>query len=143
MKILALIIASFSLSTAFAADSIIVKKDARVDVLASKQAAINKKTSMMTSNGQYKGFRIQVLSTSDRTKAFAVKAELLSKFPEHKTYTLFQAPSFRVRIGNFLKREDADKFRKVLSKLYPGGAFIVPDVIEYTPTEEEELELME
>lgn len=143
MKIFVLVIACFSFSCLFAQDSVIVKKDPRLDVLTGKQAAINKKTSMMTSNGQYKGYRIQVISTSDRTKAFRIKAELLSKYPEHKAYTIFQAPSFRVRIGNFLKREDADKFRKQLIKDYPNGVFVVPDVIDYTPTEEEELELME
>jgi hypothetical protein len=143
MRIIVLMIVCFFFSSSFAEDSIIVKKDARLDVLTSKQASINKKTSMMTSSGQYKGYRIQIISTSDRTKAFNIKAELLSKYPEHKAYTIFQAPSFRVRIGNFLKREDADKFRKQLIKDYPNGVFIVPDVIDYIPTEEEELELME
>ncbi|HEX6914076.1 MAG TPA: SPOR domain-containing protein [Chitinophagaceae bacterium] len=124
---------------ASASDSIIVKKDPRLDVLTARQSAINKRTSIMTSNGQYKGFRVQVLSTRDRSRAFDVKAQLLSRFPEEKTYTLYQSPYFKVRIGNFLKKEDAEAFRKSLSRLFPDGAYVVPDVIEYTPTEEEEL----
>jgi len=124
-------------------DSIVVKKDVRIDILTTKQAAINKKTGMMTSNGQYKGFRVQVISTSDRNKAFALKAELLSKYPEHKTYTIFQSPFFRIRIGNFLKRDDAEKFRKQLLKQYTDGLFVVADAIDYTPTDEEESELMD
>lgn len=124
--------------TAMASDTIVVKKDPRLDVLSAKQAAINKRTSLMTSNGQYKGYRVQVLSTADRTKALDTKAKLLTRFPEEKTYTVFQSPYFKIRIGNFLKKEDAEAFRKTLSKLYPEGAFVVPDVIEYTPPEGEE-----
>lgn len=120
-----------------AQDSIVVKKDPRLDVLTSKQAAINKRTAMMTSNGQYKGFRVQVLSTTDRTKAMDLKSQLLSRFPDEKTYTVFQSPYFKIRIGNFIKKEDAEAFRKQLSKIYPDGTFVVPDVIEYTPPEDE------
>lgn len=131
-----LIITCFFSIAVTAQDSIVVKKDPRLDVLTAKQAAINKRTSMMTSNGQYKGFRVQVLSTRDRVKALNTKADLLARFPEEKTYTVFQSPYFKIRIGNFIKKEDADAFRKTLSKLFPEGAFVVPDVIEYTPPEE-------
>lgn len=120
-------------------DSIIVKKDPRLDVLSARQAALNKRNSLMTSNGQYKGFRVQVLSTRERTKAFDLKSQLLSRYPEEKTYTVFQSPYFKVRIGNFIKKEDAEAFRKQLAKAYPEGTFVVPDVIEFTPSEEEEL----
>jgi hypothetical protein len=124
--------------SASAQDSIVVKKDPRLDVLTAKQAAINKRTASMTSNGQYKGFRVQVLSTTDRAKALTTKAELLTRFPEEKSYTVFQSPNFRIRIGNFLKKEDAEAFRKVIAKLYPQGVYVVPDVIEYTPPADDE-----
>ncbi|GAC1441831.1 MAG: hypothetical protein NVSMB63_09720 [Sediminibacterium sp.] len=122
-----------------AGDSIIVIRDARFDLLTTKQALINKRTSMMTSSGLYKGYRIQVLSTTHRDQAFKVKADLLSWFPDQRCYTLFQSPSFRVRIGNFLRKEDAEKFRKQLYKYYPQGVYVVEDAIEYTPKDEEEI----
>lgn len=122
-----------------AQDSIVVKKDPRLDILTARQTAHNKRLSMMTSNGQYKGFRVQVVSTRDRTKALDVKAQLLTRFPEEKSYTVFQSPYFRIRIGNFINKEDAEAFRKILSRHYPQGVFVVPDVIEYTPPEEDEL----
>jgi hypothetical protein len=138
-RLFILFVALIAVITASAQDSIVVKKDPRLDVLTSKQAAANKRNSMMTSDGKYKGFRVQVMSTRDRTKAMNTKADLLTRFPEEKTYTLYQSPNFKVRIGNFIKKEDADAFRKMISKLYPEGVFVVPDVIEYTPPEEEEL----
>lgn len=121
----------------FANDTIIVHKDARLDVLSAKQIQMNKHNVMLTSNGQHKGFRLQVISTNNREEAFRIKADLLAKFPDQKTYALFQSPNFKVRIGNFLKREEAEKFRTQLSKYYPDGVYIVEDIIEYTLTEEE------
>lgn len=120
-----------------ASDSIIVKKDARLDLLTAKQAQINKRSAMMTSNGQYKGYRIQVISTNSRDKALSIKTELLSRFPDQKTYTSYQSPLFKVRIGNFVRKEDAEQFRKTLSRFYPQGVYVVEDVIEYNPVEDE------
>jgi len=91
----------------------------------------------MTSNGQYKGFRVQLASTSSRDDAFKMKTDLLLKFPVEKAYVIFQSPYFKVRIGNFLKKDDAEKFRKQYAKLLPQGVYIVEDAIDYTPTEEE------
>jgi len=122
-----------------ASDTIIVRKDERIDVLTSKQILVNKRSSMLTSSGQYKGFRLQVISTNDREKAFGIKSDLMNRYPEEKAYVMFQSPYFKVRIGNFIKREDANKFRKNLNKLFPQGVFVVEDAIEYTPPPDEEL----
>jgi len=92
---------------------------------------------MMTSAGLYKGFRLQMISTPRRDDATQMKTELLNRFPDQKTYTLFQSPNFKVRLGNFLKRDDAEKFRAQISKFFPKGIYIVEDTIEYTPVEEE------
>jgi hypothetical protein len=132
------LIGSFSFA-AEANDTIIVRKDARLDVLTAKQILINKRSSMLTSSGQYKGYRIQVVSTTNREQAFKIKSDLLTRFPEEKTYVMFQSPSFKVRIGNFLKRDEAEKMRKPLNKLFPQGVFIVEDAIEYTPPPDEDL----
>jgi hypothetical protein len=123
----------------FANDTIIVHKDARLDMLTQKQIQINKRASMMTSNGQYKGFRVQVISTSNRDDAFKAKADLLAKFPDQKCYIIFQSPNFKVRIGNFLKRDDAENFRKQITNLFSQGIYIVDDAIEYVPKGDEDI----
>ena len=140
MKLLLYLIFLFGCETyAFAkADTVIVHKDPRLELLAAKQAVANKRNSMLTSAGLYKGFRIQIASTSSRDRAFNDKAELLLRFPNEKSYVLFQSPYFKVRIGNFLKREDADEFRKQVLKYFPGGAYVVEDAIEYTPSNEDD-----
>ena len=131
-KILALIILfAFAQKAIASNDTIIVNKDPRLDILSAKQALLNKRSSMMTSNGLYKGFRIQVLTTHSRDEAFKMKTDLLTRFPELKSYLIFQSPNFKVRIGNYIKREDAEKLRKELQKLLPNGIYIVEDAVEY------------
>jgi hypothetical protein len=137
-RLFILLVLCFTVIGASASDTIVVKRDPRLEVLTAKQAAINKRTALMTSNGQYKGFRVQVISTRDRAKAFEIKGDLLSRYPDQKTYTLFQSPFFKVRIGNFLKKEEADAFRRSLLNVYPEGVFVVADIIDYTPPEEGE-----
>ena len=123
--------------TSQAADTIIVHKDARVDILTQKQAAINKVTSRMTANGLFKGYRLQVLNTRSRDDAFKTKASMLENFPDEKVYVLYQSPYFKVRVGNFVNRNDAESFKKELSLFYTQPAYVVNDLIEYIPKADE------
>ncbi len=135
-RILFLIIILLFAKISFANDTIIVHKDARLDLLTQKQIQINKRAAMLTSSGQYKGFRVQIISTSNRDDAFKIKADLLTKFPDQKSYTIFQSPNYKIRIGNFLKREDAEIYRKQITNLFSQEIYVVEDAIEYTATEE-------
>jgi len=120
-----------------AGDTIIVHKDARLDILTEKQAAINKVTARMSGNGLFKGYRLQVLNTRSRDDAFKIKASLLEKFPDEKVYVLYQSPYFKVRIGNFVNRADAENFKIDLSAFITQPAYIVNDLIEYIPKADE------
>jgi len=119
------------------ADTIIVKKDARIDVLVSKQIAVNRLSAKMSSGGQFIGYRIQLLNTKSRDEAFKLKGEMLQKFADQKTYLSFQSPYFKVRFGNFINKEEAEEYRKILSQRFPQGVYVVSDLIEYTPKEED------
>ncbi len=137
-SILAIFFSLVCLQT-FASDTIVVIKDNRLDILEAKQAAMNRRATMMTSTGQYKGFRIQVVSTSNREEAFKIKSDLLNRFRDQKSYVLFQSPNFKVRIGNFILKDEAEKFRKQIAKSFKQGIYVVEDIIEYTPPAEEDL----
>jgi len=120
--------------------TVVVHKDPRFDTLAAMQAEINRKSYL--SNFHFvRGFRIQAANTQNRDEANAIKAELLRRFPDQKSYLLYQSPNFRVRIGNFLTQKDAFQLRKAIAALYPGkGIYIVPDIIEYKPNEDDAYE---
>ena len=124
-------------TTVSANDTIIIRQDARLEVLTQKQRIINRKQGMMAGNGLYRGYRIQVISTNQRDQAFRIKADLLIKFPEHKSYITYQSPNFKVRIGNFIKKEEAELLKSQLNKIFTGGVYIVEDAVEYNPREDE------
>jgi hypothetical protein len=118
--------------------TVIVHKDSRFDELAAMQTEINKKSYYSTAR-YVRGFRIQASNTQNRDEANAVKAELLRRFPDQKSYLLYQAPSFRVRIGNFLTQKEASQLRKMIAALYPDkGIYVVPDIVEHTPSPDDE-----
>ena len=112
-------------------------------MLTARQAVQNRKAALLNRNTRMEGFRVLVLSTKNREEAFKMKAELMQQFPTHKSYTIFQSPNFRIKIGNFVSREDAEILKKALSKSYKQNMYVVRDQIEYIPTEEELLLMQE
>ena len=122
---------------ASACDTIIVHKDVRLDIFTAKQASINKVTARMKGNGLFKGVRVQVLNTRSRDDAFKTKALLLENFPDEKAYILYQSPYFKVRIGNFINRSDAENFKKELALFLTQPAYVVEDLVEHIPGADE------
>ncbi|MBP6686813.1 MAG: SPOR domain-containing protein [Lacibacter sp.] len=117
--------------------NVYVIKDSRFELLVKKKADINKKSA--DSKKPTKGYRIQVLNTTDRTQALSTKSKLLTLYPEQKTYLMYQAPYFKIRIGNFVEKAEADDLKKELARMFPTGVFVIPSEIEYkAPPEKEE-----
>ena len=122
----------FSVSVAAQTDStssIVIHKDPRLDVLIKKQAQINEVTTR-DARRNIAGYRLQVINTSDRNAAISAKTKIYQLYPELKAYLLYQAPYFRLRVGNFKDKEEAEEYRKSLSKEFPNSVFLVRDTIE-------------
>jgi hypothetical protein len=132
---------SFFLVNAQMSDStaLVVHKDNRIEVLLKKQANINKTAIYKTNGGQYKGYRVMVLSTNDKELAYRTKGSLLGRYPDSRIYMSYQTPFYKLKMGDFLKRGDAEDLRKELSVMFPRGVFIVSDIIQLTPDEEKKL----
>ncbi|MES2776105.1 MAG: SPOR domain-containing protein [Bacteroidota bacterium] len=133
---LAVILVGATGAMAQADSGMIVHRDSRIEVLLKKQGDINKVAGFKTSNGQYKGYRIMVLNTTDRELAYKTKGQLLSRFPDHSVYMSYQAPFFKLKAGDFIKKEDAEDLRKRLSSMMPKGVFVVPEIINVKPEDE-------
>ena len=121
--------------------SIAVRKDIRLDVLAAKQAEINKKAVLMNIT-HASGYRIQIINTQSRDEANTIKAEMLRRFPEQKTYLLYKSPNFKVRVGNFLTQREAEPIRKMVAALYPNRSiYLISDRVEFRPIDEESFDI--
>lgn len=141
---LVFIMAIIMFSAASQADSdMIVHKDSRIDLLLKKQVTVNSINNKLnyyrTSGGKSKGYRIMVLNSNDRELVYKVKGQLLSRFPEHSVYMSYQAPFFKLKMGDFIKREDAENFSSRLGSIVPRGVFVVPDIVKVRPEDEQKL----
>lgn len=112
--------------------SVTLKKDNRIDQLMAKQIEINEYTTR-EARSTVPGFRIQVVNTTDRNQAIQTKTKVYQSFPELKAYLLYQSPYFRLRVGNFLTRKDAEAYQKKLAKEFTQNIYIVNDIVETNP----------
>lgn len=76
------------------------------------------------------GWRIQIFSGvgQEREKAFSIRDDLEERFPDQRVYVKYQAPDFRVRIGNFRNNFEAVYLYKQCLKIYP-YCYMVKDQI--------------
>jgi len=117
--------------------SVVVHKDPRIDLLVKKQIEINEYTTR-DSRRTAKGFRIQVINTRDRNEAINTKTRMLQLFPDHQSYIVFNQPFYKIKLGNFKTRTEAEQIMRQVVRHYPNGAFIIQDVIEVKPEKTED-----
>jgi hypothetical protein len=120
------------------AQGVTIHKDPRLDLLISKQIELNKVAYKENNRTGY-GFRVLVINTNDRNKAMEVKSSMMSKFPEHKTYLVYQSPYFKIQVGNFRDRKEAEALKKKIVVYYPTGVIVVPATVEYKAEKEDGL----
>jgi hypothetical protein len=75
------------------------------------------------------GFRIQIYVGNDRKAADDAKIYTYQKYPEIYPYLSYQQPIYKVKIGDFLNRMDAERYHADIKELYP-SALILPDRVE-------------
>lgn len=117
--------------TAASTGGVKVVKDSRLDLLIKKQIYIN---TLAIRNQP--GFRVQVISTNKRNEATDMKAKVMQLYPDYRTYLDYQAPYFKVRVGDFKNRDEAADLRDKLSSSFTGGVFVVPATINVQPEKE-------
>jgi hypothetical protein len=109
--------------------SVVIHKDQRVDMLIRKQIEINEETSR-DARRIAKGFRLLVVNTNKREEALSAKARVYTYFPELKPYLIYQSPYYKLKVGNFKERKDAEAYQKKLNDYFPKGVFVINDIIE-------------
>ena len=114
--------------------SVVILKDPRIEQLVRKQIEINEATTR-DSRRFVQGWRIQVINSPDRSKVFAAKAKMLEEFPDWKPYLLYSSPNYKLRVGNFKTQEEAEDAVKQISRIFPSGIYVIPDVIELKLTD--------
>ena len=88
------------------------------------------------------GFRVQVSLTQDIDEAVRVKDSVDRLLPDQWTYIVYDAPYYKVRVGNWEDRASANPVLKKLGSLGFREAWIVPDnVLKNLPPKPPELNI--
>lgn len=89
-----------------------------------------------TGDKSMKGYRVQIFSSnhqkSARDKAFGIEKKVLQRFPELAIYVTYNAPFWKVRVGDCLTHNAAAQLRQFLITAFPelqAETYIVPDKI--------------
>jgi hypothetical protein len=106
--------------------TIILTRDERLDKLITKQKDYN------TLKQTIPGYRIQIYFGGVRPKASEVKIDFTRQHSDIPAYLTYNAPNYKVRVGDFRTRLEATKFMKSIEGQYP-TMFIVPDEVALPP----------
>lgn len=113
--------------TSYHKDStIVLTRDTKIDELIAKQKDNNTLKQTMA------GYRVQIYFGSVRQKASEVKQDFSGKHADVNSYLTYLAPNFKVRVGDFRTRLEAQGFLKSIEGQYP-TSFIVQDEIKLPP----------
>lgn len=112
-----------TITTANSDSSILITRDPRLDELVDRQKQVNLEKQSMP------GYRVQIYFGGNRPKASEVKLDFNSRFPDIPAYLTYQQPNFKVRVGDFRNRYEAQKLLKQLEGKYP-TTFVVPDEVK-------------
>jgi hypothetical protein len=88
--------------------------------------------SIATANRRYHsapGYRIMVYSGNSSQESAVVRKEVYEWSRDYDVYTQYKQPAFRVKVGNFEDRINANYVYSDLVKFFP-NAVIIPDQIE-------------
>ena len=79
-------------------------------------------TSQKTIESRGVGFRIQAYSDNQSTAKSAAQQrarDIAMKFPQYRSYISYKAPSWRLRIGDFKTRQEAQEALRRIKSVYP------------------------
>lgn len=105
--------------------SLNVEQDSRIEKLIKKQQSLYNLDSTMS------GYRVQIFMEigNDAVRhAEAVKKQFTNAFPEIPVYLSYEQPYYRLRVGNFRSRIEAEKYLRLIKPQF-NLAFVTADNI--------------
>jgi hypothetical protein len=105
---------------------VVISQDHRILMLLEKHKAFGEK-------GKREGYRVQIFFDSgnnSKNRAAAKKGQFVANYSGIGAYLTFQSPNYKVRVGDFRTRMDAEGFKAKIIGDFP-DAFVVKDEIHY------------
>jgi len=105
--------------------TVTIIRDDKLDTLVEKHIRINENRRGID------GYRIQIFFDSganSKTRAQSIYESFRAKYPETGAYLTFKSPNYKVRVGDFRTRLDAQRYLNTIIGEYP-NAWIIEDMI--------------
>lgn len=128
IALLVFLTAGCSLKAQQAEGKLVIFQDSHIPVLLQKHIQYSSKQ-----KGIIDGYRIQIFFDSgaeSKKRAVDARFDFQAKYPECASYLSFQEPFYKVRVGDFRYRVEADGFLEKIKNDYPNG-FTVKDKIYF------------
>jgi hypothetical protein len=108
-------------------------QDSRIDELLLTHKQMNELLLSNPDHSGIDGYRVQIFFESGNKSSDAAREimeEFEEKYPDYRAYLTWKAPNFRVRVGDFRSRMEAEGFLQRLLKDYP-NAWVIKDKINF------------
>ena len=105
--------------------SLEIVKDPMIDLLQESrlifmrspvESVVKEKTG---TKGTALGFRIQIYSGPNRNEAYAAQSRFQQQYNDISTYVSYTQPNYRVKVGDFRSRSEAQAFMREVRKTFP------------------------
>jgi len=80
-------------------------------------------------NKEVRGFRVQILATTDRRQMETIQREYERRYPDYPVHFAHNEPYWYLKTGAFITNQKAQAFMKQLGKEYP-SSIVVTDMIK-------------
>ena len=94
-----------------------------------RAAAEHQQDSVVVESELTQGYRIQVFATGNIDDANAMRQTAVQRLPDDSVYVVFDPPVYKVRVGDFRTRVEANQRLGVISALGFADAWVVGDKI--------------
>ncbi len=81
------------------------------------------------------GYRVQICAVSEEDQAKQVQRDAILKFIDQDVYLIYDAPYYKVRVGNCLTRYEADKLQQLAIEKSFDDAWVVRTNIALKPND--------
>ncbi|NOQ91566.1 MAG: SPOR domain-containing protein [Flavobacteriaceae bacterium] len=98
-----------------------IETSAKIDAVVAQKKQYNKNLESI------KGYRIQLFYGSEKA-AYKIKDEFRALFPDITTKIIFSSPQWKVQVGNFITRLEADRTLISIKKEYPGAIILATEI---------------
>ncbi len=98
-----------------------IETSAKIDETVAKKKQFNKSLKTI------QGYKIQLFYGNEKN-SYKIKDEFKALFPGIKTKIVFSSPQWKVQVGNYRTRLEADRQVVEIKKEYPGAIVIASEI---------------